>query len=165
MFLISKCRGDWDLGLYTTSVLAFGELQRNGKIRKKNVFLRRRTRILPLHCGSPNTSTIVVTTLDLSLLYILISGTYSQFARKNNFLALGVYFLQPCSSADRRFAASRSRVQNYRRITTQISMKCVVNWIPLRIRVCSRNTQPHLNHFRNQNLVLQKSSFGIPASI
>ena len=23
-------------------------------------------------------------------------------------------------------------------------MKCVVNWVPLRIRVCPRNTQPHL---------------------
>ena len=22
-------------------------------------------------------------------------------------------------------------------------MKCVVNWIPLRIRICSRNTEPH----------------------
>ena len=32
-FLISKCRGDWNLGLCTTSVLAFGEPQRNGKIR------------------------------------------------------------------------------------------------------------------------------------
>ena len=28
--------------------------------------------------------------------------------------------------------------------TTKISMKCIVNWIPLRIRVRSRNTQPHL---------------------
>ena len=28
--------------------------------------------------------------------------------------------------------------------TTNISMKCVVNWIPLRIRVRSRNTQPYL---------------------
>jgi len=28
--------------------------------------------------------------------------------------------------------------------TTKISMKCDVNWIPLRIRVCSRNNQPHL---------------------
>jgi len=27
---------------------------------------------------------------------------------------------------------------------TKISMKCVVNWIPLRIRVRSRNAQPHL---------------------
>jgi len=40
MFLISKCRGDRDLGLCTTSVLAFGEPQRNGKIR---FFLRRNT--------------------------------------------------------------------------------------------------------------------------
>jgi len=31
------------------------------------------------------------TGIDLSLLYILILGTYSKFARKINFLALGVY--------------------------------------------------------------------------
>jgi len=30
-------------------------------------------------------------------------------------------------------------------ITPKKSMKCVVNWIPLRIRVRLRNTQPHLN--------------------
>ena len=41
------------------------------------------------------------TDLDLSLLYILISGTYSKFAWKNNFLAVGVCFLQPCSSEGR----------------------------------------------------------------
>jgi len=34
-FLISKCRGDQYLGLCTTSVLAFGEPQRQGKIRGK----------------------------------------------------------------------------------------------------------------------------------
>jgi len=56
------------------------------------------------------------TDLYLSLLYILILGTYSKFARKNSFLALGVCFLQPCSSAGRRFAASRSRLQKYWRI-------------------------------------------------
>ena len=33
MFQISKCKGDWDLGLCTTSVLALGEPKRNGKIR------------------------------------------------------------------------------------------------------------------------------------
>jgi len=33
MFLISKCKGDRGLGLCTTSVIAFGEPQRNGKIR------------------------------------------------------------------------------------------------------------------------------------
>jgi len=88
------------------------------------------------------------TNLDLSLLYIL-TLTYSKFSRKKKFLALGVCFPQPCSSAGRRFAASRSRVQNYRQIVSlpqqQNSMKCVVNWIPLRIRVRSRNTQTHLN--------------------
>ena len=40
MFLISKCRGDQDLGLCTTSVLAFEDPQCNGKIR---FFLRRNT--------------------------------------------------------------------------------------------------------------------------
>jgi len=86
--------------------------------------------------------------LHLSLLYILIFGTYSKFARKNNFLALCVCFPQPCSSAGRLFAASRSRLQYYRRIISfpqqKKWMKCVVNWIPLRICVRSRNTQPHL---------------------
>jgi len=93
------------------------------------------------------------TDLDLSLLYILIWGTYSKFARKNNFPALGVCFPQPCSSAGRMFAVSRSRLQYYRRIVSfpqkKNSMKFVVNWIPLRIRVCSRNTQPHLNELIN----------------
>ena len=49
MFLISKCRGDWGLGLCTVSVLAFGEPKRNGKIR---FFLRQKTffpQILPFH--------------------------------------------------------------------------------------------------------------------
>jgi len=56
------------------------------------------------------------TILDLSLLYILVFGTYGKLAWKNNFLAPGVYFVQPCSSAGHRFAASRSRLQYYRRI-------------------------------------------------
>jgi len=48
MFPISKYRGDRDLGLCTTSGLAFGEPQRHGKPR---FFLRQNTfffRILPL---------------------------------------------------------------------------------------------------------------------
>jgi len=60
MFLISQCRGDWCLDLCTTSGLAFGEPQRNGKIR---FFLRRNTlffRKSPLRCGSPNASPKVV---------------------------------------------------------------------------------------------------------
>jgi len=51
----------------------------------------------------------VRTDLDLSLLYILILGTCIKFAQNNNFLGLGVFFPQSCSSADRRFAVSRSR--------------------------------------------------------
>ena len=35
MFLISKCRGDWDLGLYTTSLLAFGEPMCSGDFPTK----------------------------------------------------------------------------------------------------------------------------------
>jgi len=60
MFQISKCREDRDLGVCTTSVLAFGEPQRNGKIR---FFLLRNTSFVrksPLRCGSPNASTEVV---------------------------------------------------------------------------------------------------------
>jgi len=85
--------------------------------------------------------------LDLSLLYILVIGTYSRFARKNKFLALGICFSQPSSSTGRRFAESGSSLQYYRRIVSfpqKISMKYVVNWIRLRICVRSRNTQPHL---------------------
>jgi len=33
-------------------------------------------------------------------------------------------------------------------------MECVVNWIPLKIRVLSRNTQPQLNPSKNQRKVL-----------
>jgi len=60
MFLISKCRGDRDLGLRTTSVHAFGEPQINGKIQFflcQNTFFPRK---LPLRIGSPHASTKVV---------------------------------------------------------------------------------------------------------
>jgi len=72
------------------------------------------------HCSAVLQTQVpkLYTDLDLCILYILILGTYSKFARKNNFLAPGVCFPQPCSSAGRRFAASRSRVQNYRRIVS-----------------------------------------------
>ena len=71
------------------------------------------------------------TDLDLSLIYIMISGTYSKFTRKNNFLALGVYFPLPWSSAGRRFAASRSRLQYYQRIVLfpqqKFEMRCKID--------------------------------------
>jgi len=88
------------------------------------------------------------TDLDLSLLYILILGTYSKFARKNNFLALGVCFPQPCSSTGRMFAASRSRFsttdESFRFHNKNFDeMHCKLDFTENRIR--SRNTQPHLN--------------------
>jgi len=52
------------------------------------------------------------TDLDLTL----VLGTYSKFAWENDFLSPVVCFPQPCSSAGRRFATSRSHLQNYRRI-------------------------------------------------
>jgi len=41
-FLISKCRGDRDLGLCTASVLACGQAMRSGDSPKKNLFRRRK---------------------------------------------------------------------------------------------------------------------------
>jgi len=82
MFLISKCRGDWDLGLCTTSGLAFGEPQRSGDFRKKTCFDAGKIGIC--HCAAVLQTQVpkLCTDLDLSLLYILILGTYSKFARK-----------------------------------------------------------------------------------
>jgi len=110
MFLISKSRGDWDLGQRRPL--------RNGDFRKKRVSPAGKIGIW--HCVAVFFSQVPkkCTDLGLSLLYILILGTYSKFARRNNFLALSVCFLQPCSSAGRRFAASRSRLQYYWRIVS-----------------------------------------------
>jgi len=103
------------------------------------------------HCAAVLQTQVpkLCTDLDLRLLYILILGTYSKFARKNNFLA--------CSARRLLFAALLQRWPQVCRVKitfrvlltirfvsiTKISMKCVVNWIPLRIRVRSRNTKPH----------------------
>ena len=48
MFPMSKCRGDRDVGLCTTSGLAFGEPRRSGDFWKKTVFRRRKNWILPI---------------------------------------------------------------------------------------------------------------------
>jgi len=69
MFLISKCRGDWDLGLCTTSGLAFGEPQRSGDFREKNVFRRWENRILTEFldhrvCGNSKKCVVAVVLLE-----------------------------------------------------------------------------------------------------
>ena len=150
MFRMSKCRGDSDLGLCATSGLAFGEPRRNDKIR---FFLPRNT----FFSWSRHWASVLQTQvpklcrdLDFGLLYILILGTYSKFARKNNFLALGFCFPQLCPGKSlllKRWPQV-CRVKNtFTKLPTNYfvstsSMKCVVNWISLRIRVRSRNTQP-----------------------
>ena len=53
------------------------------------------------------------THLNPTNLYISILGTYSEFVRENEITALGVCFPQPCPSAGRRFAVSRSRLTYY----------------------------------------------------
>ena len=45
--------------------------------------------------------------LRLGLLYNVISGTYSKFARKINFLALGVY----CPAGQSEFRRSRAQLK------------------------------------------------------
>jgi len=100
------------------------------------------------HCAAVLFSQVQVkcTDLDLGLLYILTWGTYSKFTRENNFQALSLLsaamlerWPQVC-----RVKITFTKLPTSRFVsTTKNSMKCVVNWIPLRIRVCSRNTQFH----------------------
>jgi len=75
--------------------------------------------------------------------YTLILQTYSKLARKIKFLAFSVCFPKPCSSAGRMFAASRSHLHYIFVSTTTNSTKCLPNWIPLRIRVCSTSEIPN----------------------
>jgi len=99
MFLISKCRADLDLGLYPTSGW------QNPK--KKTCFDA--GKIGFCHCAlvllaqAPK----LCTDLDLSLFYILIFGTHSKFARKINFLTLGVY----CPAGQSAFRRSRPQLK------------------------------------------------------
>ena len=103
------------------------------------------------HCASVLQTQVpkLGTDLHLCLLYILILGTYSNFARKNNFLArrlLSAALLE-CWQQVCRVKITFTELPTNRFVsTTTKSMKCVVNYLPLRIRVCSRNTQPYLNH-------------------
>ena len=112
-FLISKCRGESDLGLCMT-----WDLHRacrctvptsDSKTCLAAESVGRR------HCAAACSLQVLksCTHLHPTHLYISILGTYSKFVRKNKMHALGVYMLQPCPSAGRRFAASRSRLYCY----------------------------------------------------
>jgi len=110
-FLILKCRGKSDLGLCMTLVLAKRMRLRSAdfkQILRSNTFLNQKSalcvRIL-------FTSTEVMNRPRSDFSTIDIVNTY-QFRTEKKMLALGVCFPQPCSSAGRRFASSRSRL-NY----------------------------------------------------
>jgi len=110
------------------------------------------------HCAAVLISQVPkkCTDLHLSLVYISTLETYSKFALEKNFPALGVCFLQPCcllsAALERWPQVCRVKItftvlsMNHFDSTTQKSMKYVVNWIPLRISVRSKNTQPHLKY-------------------
>jgi len=105
--LISKRREESDLGLCTPSVLAKRMPPRVGKflqILQPNLFFIRKS---ASRSGILFAGTEVCTDLHPTLLYILMSGTYSKFVWKIQMPVLGVCFPQTCSSAGRMFAASR----------------------------------------------------------
>jgi len=113
MFPMMKCRGKSELGLCMTSVIAkrmpllsadFRRILRLNTLKNRKSALRSRFSLeVPKSC----------TDLDPTLLYISKLGRYSKFVRKDKMLALGVCLPQPCPSAGRRFAASRSRLNRY----------------------------------------------------
>ena len=132
--------------------------QRKDKIR---LFLRQNTFFFgSRHCASVLQTKVpkLCTDLDLSLLYILTLGTYSKFAQKKFPSArrlLSAALLERWPQVCRVKVTFTVLPTNRFVSTTKTSMKCVVNWIPQRIRVRSRNTQPHLNlNFKSQ-LVLR----------
>jgi len=59
MFLISKCRGDWDLYLFTTDFRVENRCAM-ATSEKKKVCRRRKNRIVPLRCDPANASSEVV---------------------------------------------------------------------------------------------------------
>ena len=117
MFLISKCRRESDLGLCTTLQLANKMPLRSGYFWLKNVFRPQTCQDLPMRCGILFASTEVVHKPSSdSPLYFDIRNIWQIRKSKSNASA------------------------------TTNSMKCLVNWTPMRIRVRSknRNTPLHL---------------------
>ena len=107
MFLMSKCGGNWDLGRCIFSCA------------------KRKYCAMPISdfsCSQTRFVLEVTTAQRFSFrkypLCIWIFRTYSRFGRKNNFLALGVYFPQTWLRDGGMFAASRSRLHYYWRIVS-----------------------------------------------
>jgi len=95
-----------------TSVLAKRMRPHSADFLFKNVFGRiiRRKSALPSGILFASTEVKHTPRSDFPLLSIL--RTHTKFVRKNEMLALGVCFPKLCSSDDRKFAASRSRLNH-----------------------------------------------------
>ena len=112
MFLISKCRGESNLGLCMSSGLAKRMPLRSADFRRilrPNAFKNQKAALhyaVAFSLQVPN----LCTDLDPTLLYNSMLGNYSKFVRM---LALGICLPQPRPSAGHRFAASRSRLNYY----------------------------------------------------
>ena len=116
MFPKLTCREDCDLGLCTFWILVSRELLRTFGLKTCLV-----TKFVAICLCAAVLFTQVprkCTDLDLSLLYILILGTYTKFPQQKIFLALGVCFPQTCSSVGSMYAASRSCLHHYWRIVS-----------------------------------------------
>jgi len=116
MFAISECRGSQ---IYVFALFRYLPKKvplNSGDFRLKNAFSRKF--VGSCQCAAAFFLQVpkLRTDVDLTLLYILILETYTKFIWKHKMLSLSVCFLQPCSSAGRRFAASTSRLDYYRPI-------------------------------------------------
>jgi len=143
---------DWyaELNWFSLATFSAGECQCAVATSQKTCFDAGKIRFC--HCAAVLRIQVpkLCTDLDLSLLYILILGTYSKFARKNNFLNSSARRLHSAALLERWPQVCRVNITftklptNPFVSTTKKLKKWIVNWIPLRICVRSRNTQPHL---------------------
>jgi len=119
---ILKCRGQSDLGLWMTSVLAKRTRLQSADIRRilrPNMFLKRKSALYG--CILFTSTKVMHRPRSVFTLHIGIKNTYkicmpNSFFKKNKLLPLDVCFLQPFSRAGRRLAASRSRLNDYEQL-------------------------------------------------
>ena len=152
MFSVSKCRGESDLGLCMTSAHTKRMPLRSGAFRCKHVFGRKIHQKSPLRSGilyvCPEVMHTPRSDSPLHSRFRYGQGVAKTLAWKlcvcfeNTMLAFGVCFRQACSSAGRRIAAVRSRLDYYRALGLFPScwMECFVNY-----SFRPNPTQPYLN--------------------
>ena len=151
VFLISRCRGESDLGLCMTSVLS-----KRMQLHSADSDLK--TCLAAKFVGSWHDAAVFFlqvpkscTDTDLILLYILILGTYSKFDRNKKkasarcLIAVAIHKLLLQAGCVK---ISFGWLPNNWFVSTKTkSMKCFVNWIPLKPHVCLDQTQSCLKVF------------------